>query len=444
MARILDGGGRLAGVIASRSRDPEHALVAPDLVSRTLRGRVLCPRADEPGFDELPDATIEVDEAGRIAAVAPAAPGCAIPETHPGAVLLPGFVDTHVHFPQTRVLGSASGPLLEWLARTVFPEEARFAERAYAEAVAREFCGALIAQGTTCAAIFSSPHPGATDALFAELERRGLRAFAGLTLMDRGAPPANLLDTAAALDACAALHERWHGRDRGRLAFSVIPRFALSCSPALLRGAADFAARRGLLVQTHLSENRDELRATAATFPEQPDYLAVYEHHGLVGARTLLAHCIWLSRSEWDRVAAHDAAVAHCPDSNFFLGSGLMPLARAAAGGIRIGLGSDVGAGRTFSLRRVAASAYDAALVVGEGHVSPEELLWRATAGGAQALGLERVVGRIAPGLDADLVAIDAPVAASGAALIDHLLFRHDAGPVRATYVRGRRLDPAA
>jgi len=424
-------------------------LVASDLASdlaspvapRTLRGRVLCPRADEPRFDELVDATIELDAAGRILAVGPAAPDCPIPETHPGAVLLPGFVDTHIHFPQTRVIGSASGALLEWLERSVFPEEARFADRAYAVEVAREFCGALIAQGTTCAAVFSSSHPGATDALFAELDRRGLRAFAGLTLMDRGAPPPNLLDAAAALEACAVLHERWHGHDRGRLSFSVIPRFALSCSDALLRGAADFASKHGLLVQTHISENRDEIRATAAAFPDHADYLDVYEHHGLAGARTILAHCIWLSQAEWDRVADRDIAVAHCPDSNFFLGSGCMPLTRAAARGIRIGLGTDIGAGRTFSLCRVAAAAYDAALVV-DARVSPEELLWRATTGGAKSLGLERVIGRVAPGFDADLVAIDAPETAAGPALIDHLLFRHDAGAVRASYVRGRRLDP--
>ena len=418
-------------------------MVASDLVPRTLRGHVLCPRAGEPSFDELADATIEIDAGGRIAAVAPAAPGCSIPETHPGTVLLPGFVDTHIHFPQTRVIGSASGPLLEWLQRSVFPEEARFADRVYAEEVAREFCDALIAQGTTCAAIFSSSHPGATDALFAELDRRGLRAFAGLTLMDRGAPPANLLEPALALEACELLHERWHGHDRGRLQFSVVPRFALSCSDTLLRGAAELASRHGLLVQTHLSENRDELRATAEAFPDAPDYLAVYERYGLVGARTILAHCIWLSGSEWDRIAERDAAVAHCPDSNFFLGSGCMPLAKAAARGIRIGLGTDMGAGRTFSLRRVAAAAYDAALVV-EPHVSPRELLWRATAGGARALGLERVIGRIAPGFDADLVAVDAPAAATGSALIDGLLFRHDTGAVRATYVRGRRLDAGA
>jgi guanine deaminase len=405
----------------------------------TLRGRALCPSAGEARFDLIEDALIEIDAAGRIRTAGLAPAGCQVPQTHPGAVLLPGFVDTHIHFPQTRVLGSASGPLLEWLERSVFPEEARFAEPAYAALVAREFCDALIAQGTTSAAIFSSSHPGATDALFSELSRRGLRAMSGLTLMDRGAPEALLLEPAAALAACADLVRRWHGHDAGRLRVSMVPRFALSCTPALLRGAAELAAAHGLWVQTHISENEEELRVAASLFPLSRDYLGIYEDHGLVGERTLLAHAIWLSDEEWDRVALRGAAIAHCPDSNFFLGSGCMPLRKATTRGIRVGLGTDMGAGRTFSMPRVAASAYDAALVV-KSQVEPEELLWRATAGGARALGLGDSVGHIASGYEADLVAVDAPAHLGRRALIDSLLFRHDAGPVRAIYVRGRRL----
>lgn len=398
---------------------------------------MLCPRANEPQFDFLPDALIEISDQGSIVSVT-AAGTSTIPETHPGAVILPGFVDTHIHFPQTHVIGSASGPLLEWLQRSVFPEEARFAQAAYAAAVAREFCDAMIAQGTTCAAIYSSSHAVAADALFAELDRRGLRGFTGLTLMDRGAPANVLLDADAALDACARLLERWHGHDRGRLNFSIIPRFALSCSDELLRGAADFAAKHSLLIQTHISENKDEIRTTAEAFPDAADYLAVYADRGLVGARTVLAHCIWFSASEWDRAAAADAAIAHCPDSNFFLGSGCMPLIEPTKRDMRVGLGTDVGAGRTFSLRRVGASAYDAAQVLGN-TASPEHLLWLATAGGARALGLATTIGQIAPSFEADLVAVNAPDVEKGA-LLDALLFRHDAGPVAATYVRGRRL----
>jgi len=381
---------------------------------------------------------ITVDERGSIVSIEAASPDELVPETHPGTVLLPGLVDTHVHYPQTRVLGSASGPLLDWLKATVFPEEAKFADSDYATAVALEFSAAMIAQGTTTASIYGSPHPAATEILFATLARLGLRAQLGLTLMDRGAPPENLLAAGPALTACEGLIERWHGHDDDRLRFCVTPRFALSCTPQLLRGAADLANAHGLSLQTHLAENDAELRATAAAFPDAADYLEVYESHGLVGERSLFAHCIHLSEGNWDRLAERRACVAHCPDSNFFLGSGVMPLQAATSRGVRVGLGTDVGAGRTFSLRRVAARAYDAALLRGA-PTSPEALLWLATRGGAEALGLGDRVGLLEPGFDADLCAIDLPAPSSRDPL-DALLFNLDAGPVRATYVRGRRL----
>ena len=406
-----------------------------------LRGRALLPRADAPTVDALEDALIEIDRSGRIISVSKAPADCDVPPSHPGCALLPGFVDTHIHFPQTRVIGSASGPLLDWLRRTTFPEEARFADRAYAEVVADEFCAALVAQGTTAAAIYSSSHPGATDALFAALDRWGLRAMAGLTLMDQGAPDDVLLAVGPAMAAAEDLVARWHGHDDGRLRFCVTPRFALSCSSEMMRAAAGLGARHGLPMQTHLSENTAEMAAVAAMFPGSKDYLAVYEDHGLAGERALFAHCIWLSSGEWDRMAAQGSAVSHCPDSNFFLGSGVMPIRHATSRGVRVGLGTDVGGGRSFSIRRVAASAYDAGLLAGE-RVPPDELLWRATAGGAEAMGLAGVAGRLAEGFDADVVAVPVPDEAVGDALLDALLFRHDAGPVAATYVRGRRLGP--
>lgn len=368
----------------------------------------------------------------------PAPPGCPLPESRPGAVWMPGFVDAHVHFPQTRVVGSATGPLLEWLARTVFPEEARFRERAYAEAVADEFCAALARAGTTTASIFSASDPGATDALFAALDRWGLRARAGLTLMDRGAPPTVCVPADEALDAAEALIGRWHGHD-DRLWFCVTPRFALSCTPTLLAGAAALAERHGLWIQTHLSENRAEIEATRAAFAGHADYLAVYADHGLAGRRSLFAHCIWLDDGGWDRVADRGCAVAHCPDSNFFLGSGQMPLTRALKRGVRVGLGTDVGAGRSFSIPRIAAAAYDTARLL-DAPQTAEALLWHATAGGAAALGLGDRIGRLEAGMEADLVAIDVPPYALDppARLFDALVFRHDAGPVGEVYVRGR------
>jgi guanine deaminase len=254
--------------------------------------------------------------------------------------------------------------------------------------------------------------------------------------MDRNAPAAIVLEADAALTACAALIERWHGHDRGRIAVSIVPRFAITCTSQLLRGAGRLAEAHDLVLQTHISENPDEVRETQALFPDSSDYLGVYEDHGCAGPRTILAHCVHLSDDEWSRVQARDIAVAHCPDSNFFLGSGCMPLRAALDHDIRVGLGTDVGAGRTFSVRRIAASAYDASLLC-QAVVGPEELLWLATRGGARALGQDQRLGCIAPGFDADLVAVDAPPLPF-VRLLDALLFRHDAGPVRATVVRGR------
>jgi guanine deaminase len=399
---------------------------------------MLAPDPDVPTLRLYQDAVLELDAAGRITALHDAPRDSEVPETWPGAVILPGFIDVHLHYPQTRVIGSASGPLLPWLERSVFPEEARFGDPEYAAAVAEEFCDALIRQGTTCAAIYSSSHPTAAQILFETLDRRGLRAEAGLTLMDRNAPPELTLDADAAMTAIAELLDRWHGHDHDRLRLSVIPRFAISCTPKLLRAAGAFAQTHALTLQTHIAENRDEITATLGLFPTARDYLDVYESHACATAQTILAHCIHLSDSEWQRVAARDLAIAHCPDSNFFLGSGQMPLAAALARGLRIGLGTDVGAGRTFSIRRTAAAAYDAALIR-EDPVSPEQLLWLATRGGARALGKQHL-GCLAPGFEADLVAIEAPGELPLPALIDALLFRHDAAPVQATLVRGRAI----
>jgi len=416
--------------------------IVPDQRFAALRGRLLAPHAEDPRFELVDDALIRIDDAGRIASVEPAPPDCDVHETWPGAVILPGFVDAHVHYPQTRVIGSASGPLLPWLQSSVFPEEARFADPDYATAVAEEFCDQLLAQGTTLAAIYSSCHPAATDTLLATLDRRGLRGITGVTLMDRAAPDEITLAADLALAANADLVERWHGHDDGRLGVSLIPRFAISCTSELMRGAASQADEHTLLVQTHISENVDEIDQTRALFPDSADYLGVYEDHGLASPRLVLAHGVHLTDDEWIRIAKQDLVVAHCPDSNFFLGSGCMPLRRALDAGIRVALGTDVGAGRSFSLRRIAASAYDASLVLGA-PVEPETLLWLATRGGARALGQGERLGCVAEGYDADFAIVDAPMSTSKAGLFDALIFRHDAGPVRSTVVRGAPLTRA-
>lgn len=429
---------------------------------RAFRGKLLTPctkgsrgepgagnDADSGALDSsllyLPDGLLVVDRAGAIVHVGPfegtggerdpAWSGPAL-DLRP-RVLLPGFIDTHVHFPQTRIIGSATGPLLRWLEATVFPEEARFHDEDYARVAAREFTGRLLSAGTTTAAIFSSSSQRATDLMFEELARSGIRAIGGLTLMDQGCPEALRVGPDRAMAACEQLIARWHGADRGRLSFAITPRFALSCSRELLEGAARLAADHRLLIQTHISENAHEGEETLRVHPHADDYLGVYEASHLIGARTLLAHAVHLSPHEWDRVASRGARIAHCPDSNFFLGSGRMPLREARSRGIPVGLGSDVGAGRTFDMRRAMASAYDNALCLGDA-VTPEELFTMATLGSARALGLDGVTGSLEIGKDADFIAVDLPdYIESKEEVLGQLAFASDGRRVSRVFVRG-------
>lgn len=398
----------------------------------SIRGRCLIPRADAPVFDVIDDALLQF-EAGRFVRVGPAPADFAEPVTRPGATWMPAFVDTHVHCPQTQIRGSATGPLLDWLKQSVFPEEARLRDPDYARVVASGFCQLLIQQGTTCAAVYSTSDARATDILFDTMASYDLAGHVGLTLMDQGAPDANCVPAKQALADAEHLIEQWHGH-RDRLFFAITPRFALSCTPELMTGAAALAKKHDLLVQTHLSENTAEIAAVGDLFPAQRDYLDVYAAHGLCGHNSLFAHCVHLADDAWDRLAAADAAVSHCPDSNFFLGSGCMPIAKPIERGIRLGLGTDVGAGRTFSLRRVAASAYDAALITGS-TISSEALLWYATRGGGDALRLP--FGRIEVGGPADIIAIDHLDHLTGAPLFDALVHRRDAGPVDMVFAGG-------
>jgi guanine deaminase len=410
---------------------------------RAYRGRILTPESAGGALRYIADGLLVVEEE-RIVSVGPYAAEAAIAavlDLRP-AVLLPGFVDAHLHFPQTRVIGSASGPLLDWLDQTVFPEEARFRDEAYARSVAAELVARLLAAGTTTSAIFSSSSEQATSMLFEALAQAGLRAAAGLTLMDQACPEAVRVPAAEALAACERLVARWHGHDGGRLTFAVTPRFALSCSRALMEGAARIARDHDLLIQTHIAENPAEGEAVLAAHPWGGDYLGIYEKTGLLGPRTLLAHAIHLSASEWDRAAALGVSVAHCPDSNFFLGSGRMRLHEAESRRIPVGLGSDVAAGRSFDLRRAMAHAYDNALAIGVS-VAPARLLRLATLGGAEALGLAAETGSLEVGKSADFIAVSLPeyVDTEGA-ILAQLAFG-DSGRVERVFVRGERVFAA-
>ncbi len=314
-----------------------------------------------------------------------------------GGLVLPGFVDTHVHFPQVRVIGGLGMPLLDWLDRCALPEEARLADTAYAAGVAADFVRGVLGAGTTTALVFGSHFAGAVESVFAEAARAGLRITSGLVVSDRMLRADLLTDPDRAREESVALARRWHGVGRAR--YAVIPRFTLSCTDELLAACADvLAAVPGAMLTSHVNENPREV-ATVRDLCGC-DYVASYDRHGLVGPGTVLAHSVHPTEPELAVLAARGAAVAHCPTSNAALGSGLFPLARHLSHGIRVALGSDVGAGTGFSLLKEGLQAYFAQQLLGDqGHpLTPAHLLYLATAAGADALGLAAEVGDFSVG----------------------------------------------
>lgn len=335
------------------------------------------------------------------------------------ALLLPGLVDLHVHYPQIGVIGAMGLSLLEWLQARALPEEARLADPAVARETARTFVRALAANGTTTAMVFGAHFPEAQDALFAEAERIGLRVTSGLVVSDRDLLPALHRSPEAAFDASRALIERWHGR--GRLRYAITPRFSLSCSDAMLEACSALrGSAAGLFFTTHVNESVGEIEAVDERFPWSRDYLHTYERFGLVGPAAVLAHNVHPRGDELARLAAARASVAHCPASNAFLGSGLFPLRRHLEHGVRVALGTDVGAGTGLSLLKEALMAYQVQMVHPEGQpLSPAHLLHLATAAGARALGLEEI-GDLTPGKSADYVLIRPPAGSTLAAALRH------------------------
>ncbi|MGY2701815.1 MULTISPECIES: guanine deaminase [unclassified Nocardioides] len=320
-----------------------------------------------------------------------------------GGVLLPGFVDTHVHYPQVRVIGSLGLPLLEWLERCALPEECRLAEPSYAEAVAREFVGGLVAAGTTSALVFGSHFAPAVDTLFAEVSRVGLRVTSGLVVSDRALPEPLLTTPDRAYEEARALAARWHGE--GRTRYAVTPRFSYSTSEATLDAcAAVLKDEPGTWFTSHVNENPAEVAAVNALFADALHYVGTYDAHGLVTERSVLAHNVHATDDELVLLAGRDAAVAHCPSSNSALGSGLFPLRRHVEHGVRVALGSDVGAGTGFSMLKEGLQAsFMQALLGPDGLLlTPAHLLFLATRAGALALGLE--VGDLGVGREFDAV----------------------------------------
>lgn len=322
-----------------------------------------------------------------------------------GQLVLPGFIDTHVHAPQLDVIASYGTELLDWLNTYTFPAEARHADPVVAQAGAERFLDALLAAGTTSAAVFPTVHATSVEALFTSAQARGMRIIAGKVLMDRHAPDNLRDDVADAERVCIDQIERWHGQ--GRIAYAVTPRFAATSTPEQLAMAGRLcAAHPGVYMQTHVAENRAEIAWTAELFPQARSYLDVYEQAGLLHGRAILAHGIWLDDVDRARMHATGAQLAFCPSSNLFLGSGLFDWQAATDAGIAVSVASDVGGGTSLSMLRTLADAYKVQAMRGV-RLSAWKALHTATLGAAQALGLDAEIGRLEPGCLADLAAWD-------------------------------------
>lgn len=346
-------------------------------------------------------------DAERIQAVGPAGDlRAAHPQAtvidHGSHLILPGFVDAHVHYPQTAIIASWGKRLIDWLNTYTFPEEARFRDAAYAARTAETYLDLALAHGTTSVCTFATIHPTSVDAIFEAGARRGMAVWAGKTCMDRNAPD-NLRDTAqSGYDDSKSLLTKWHGR--GRASYVITPRFSPTSTPEQLSAlGALWSEHPDCLMQTHLSEQTDEIAWVADLFPQARDYLDTYEAHGLLGERGVYGHAIHLTDREKARLAEVGGAVVHCPTSNTFIGSGLfdMELART----IRVGLATDTGGGSNFSMLRTMAAAYEIGQLRGHA-LHPAQLLWLATTGSANALHAPDI-GRLEAGAMADIAVLD-------------------------------------
>jgi guanine deaminase len=360
----------------------------PDAIVAMADGRITHFGSAERVLRELP-AGIEIRDFGK------------------DALISAGFIDCHVHFPQTPMMAAYGSQLLDWLNRYTFPTELKYADKEFARAVARTFLRENLRNGITTSCVYCTVHPQSVDALFEEAEKLGLRLAAGKVLMDRHAPQA-LRDTAqSGYDQSQALIAKWHGR--GRLLYAITPRFAGTSSPEQLTAAgALWREHRDCLMQTHIAETQQEVAWIRELFPDRRDYLDVYDHHGLCGRGAVFGHGIWLGEPELLRLHDCGAAIAHCPTSNFFLGSGAFDLFRALKPErmVRVGLGTDIGAGTSFSILATLGEAYKAAQL-NRHALSAGHAYYLATRGSARALCLDDRIGSIAPGMEADLVVLD-------------------------------------
>lgn len=372
--------------------------------------------------------------------------------SYPGMLIMPGFIDTHIHFPQVEIIAAYGEQLLEWLNKYTFPTEKKFKDKTYAQKVAAIFLDELLKNGTTTALVFAAVYPESVDAFFEQASDRNLRAIAGKVMMDRNAPDF-LLDTAeTSYQESKQLIQKWH--KNGRLLYAVTPRFAFTSTNEQLRLAAKLLEEfPDVYLHTHLSENVDEVALVKELFPNSKNYLDVYDRAGLVSDRSVFAHGVQLTDEEFERLSEANSAIAFCPTSNLFLGSGLFKLekAKSVEHPVKLGLATDVGGGTSFSMLQTANAAYKVAQLQRQ-KLSPFKALFLATLGGARALALEDKIGNFDVGKEADFIVLDmraTPLMAfrnsdSIAASLDELaqqvftlVIMGDDRAIRATYIMG-------
>ncbi len=426
---------------------------------RALRGRLLWFVADPHDVGEAAHRYVAdgvlVIEGGVIRAVGPAEailptlPAGAEITDHRPHLIMPGFIDAHLHMPQTQVIASYGAQLMDWLERYTFVEEQRLAQQGHPEKLATFLLDELLSHGTTTAVIYCSVHPQSAEALFAESERRNTRMIAGKVMMDRNAPEA-LTDTAESSYADSkALIERWHGK--GRQLYAITPRFVVTSTPEQMEAAGRLAAEHpDCHVQTHINENRAEIALANELYPEPGDYAGIYQHYGLLGPRSLLGHCIHMTDREWRRFAETGSVAVFCPTSNLFLGSGLFDWARARAEGVPVAVATDIGGGTSYSMLRTMSEAYKVLQLQGQS-LSAFAALHAITLGNAKALKLDHLIGSLEPGHEADVVVLDASAQRAMAHRLETardlgeelfvLVTLGDERNVVATYVMGERVN---
>lgn len=432
-----------------------------DLKSKILRGRLLTFASAPEGPEDTAAYTYEEDgallvsqgriiERGSFAEITAVAPEGIEVVDHRPHLLLPGFIDTHIHFPQAQVIASWADQLLDWLNDYTFPEEMKFADKDHGKRIAREFYDALLAHGTTTASAYCSSHPNSVDSYFEEAELRGMLMLGGKTMMDRNAP-AGLCDTAQnSYDDSKALLEKWHGK--GRAHYVVTPRFAITSTAAQLEAAGTLMKEHpDCHLQTHINENHNEIAFTRELFPEADDYLDVYETFGLLGHKTLLGHCLHMNERELGVMKETGSVAVFCPTSNLFLGSGLFDKARLEIAGVRTAIATDVGGGTNYSMLRTLDEGYKV-LQMQRQRLHPLITFYWATLGNAKALSLSDRIGTLDVGTDADLVVLNSratPTMAlrmeTATSLSEELFVLQTLGDDRAvveTYVAGKASKP--